>query len=57
MPYFIKIRQVGAELFHVKLDRGAHLKVDGPHIADRCRRKISRSAKLCCLMVATTNFK
>jgi len=53
----MKIRQVGAELFHVNLDRGAHLKVDGPHSADRCRRKNPCRAKLRCWMEATTNFK
>jgi len=42
---------MGAEFFHVKLDRGAHLKVDGPHCADSCRRIIPCSAKLRCLMV------
>jgi len=55
--YFMKIRQVGAELFHVKLDGGAYLKVDGPHGADRCRRKIPCIAQPCCLLVAATDFK
>jgi len=53
----MKIRQVGAELFHVKLGRGAHLKADGPHGADRSSRKIPCIAKLCCLLVAATNVK
>ena len=53
----MKIRRVGAELFRVKWDRGAHRKLDGPHGADRCRRKIPCITKQCCLLMATTNFK